>query len=78
MVAEGDSLAAWQSVLEHTSDRELRRTALEVLTDGTLRCARWRAVVGHPAGDPALPRAGAELRSQTSAATARSTSASVL
>ena len=39
------------------SDRELRRTALDVLEDGTLRV---RPVAGgrrHPPGHPALPRA---------------------
>jgi hypothetical protein len=55
VVAEGDSLAAWKSVLEHTSDRELRRTALDVLTDGTLRCARWRGVVGTRPTIPTFP-----------------------
>lgn len=55
VVAEGDSLAAWKSVLEHTSDRELRRTALGVLSDGTLRCARWRVVVGTRPAIPNFP-----------------------
>lgn len=55
VVAEGDSLAAWKSVLEHTSDRELRRTAIGVLEDGTLRCARWRAAVGTKPAIPPFP-----------------------
>jgi hypothetical protein len=55
VVAESDGLAAWKSVLEHTSDRELRRTALTVLAEGTLRCARWRAVVGTQPAIPPFP-----------------------
>ena len=55
VVAEGDTLAAWKSVLEHTTERELRRTALEVMEDGTLRCARWRAIVGTRPAIPPFP-----------------------
>ncbi len=55
VVAESDGLAAWKSVLEHTSDRELRRAALTVLTEATLRCARWRAVVGTQPAIPVFP-----------------------
>lgn len=55
IVAEGDTLAAWKSVLEHTSDRELRRRALDVLEDGTLRCARWRAAAGTRPAIPQFP-----------------------
>lgn len=58
VVAETDTLAAWRSVLERTSDRALRRTALDTLTAGTLRCARWRAVVGSPPAIPPFPGAG--------------------
>jgi hypothetical protein len=55
VVAESDSLGAWKSVLEHTSDRELRRTALGVLNAGTLRCAHWRSVVGTRPSIPPFP-----------------------
>ena len=55
VVAEGDTLAAWRSLIEHTSDRELRRTALGVLEDGTLRCARWRTAVGTQPAIPPFP-----------------------
>jgi hypothetical protein len=55
VVAETDELAAWKSVLEHTADRALRRTALTVLTEGTLRVARWRAVVGTRPAIPPFP-----------------------
>lgn len=55
LVAETDALAAWRSVLEHTTDRPLRAAALTALTDATLRCARWRAVVGRPPTIPVFP-----------------------
>jgi hypothetical protein len=48
VVAETDALAAWRSLLEHTNDRELRQAALDALTAGALRCARWRTAVGTP------------------------------
>lgn len=52
VVAETDALAAWRSVVERTTDRGLRQAALTTLTDGTLRCAQWRAVVN---ASPAIP-----------------------
>lgn len=52
VVAETDALAAWRSVLERTTYRELRTAALDALTQGTLRCARWRVVTGD---NPAIP-----------------------
>ncbi|OLT11239.1 hypothetical protein BJF78_27515 [Pseudonocardia sp. CNS-139] len=55
LVAETDALAAWRSVVERTADRELRRAALTALTDGTLRTARWRVVVGTPPAIPVFP-----------------------
>jgi hypothetical protein len=55
VVAETDGLAAWRSVLERTADRELRQAALTALADGTLRCARWRGVVGTPPAIPVFP-----------------------
>jgi Domain of unknown function (DUF4439) len=55
VVAEGDTLAAWKSVVEHTSDRELRRMAIGVMEDGTLRCARWRGVLGVLPAVPLFP-----------------------
>jgi len=54
-VAESDALGAWKSVLEHTSDRELRRTALDALTEGTVRSARWRALLGTRPAIPPFP-----------------------
>ena len=55
VVAETDALAAWRSVLERTTDRALRQAALDSLTAGTLRCARWRAAVGTPPAIPIFP-----------------------
>jgi hypothetical protein len=55
VVAETDALAAWRSVVERTSDRDLRGAALRALTDGTLRCARWRVVIGTPPAIPVFP-----------------------
>ena len=55
VVAETDALAAWRSVLERTDDRALRRAALDAMTSGTLRCARWRAVVGTLPAIPVFP-----------------------
>jgi hypothetical protein len=55
MVAETDALAAWRSVLERTRDRPLRQAALDTLSAGTLRCARWRVAVGQPPAIPVFP-----------------------
>ncbi len=55
VVAETDALAAWRSVVERTSDRGLRQAALTALTEGTLRCAQWRAVVNTPPAIPTFP-----------------------
>lgn len=52
VVAETDTLAAWRSVMERTTDRRLRKAALDALISATVRCARWRGVVG---ADPAVP-----------------------
>lgn len=55
VVAETDALAAWRSVVERTDDRNLRQAALDSLTKGTLRCARWRVVVRSPPAIPQFP-----------------------
>jgi sugar phosphate isomerase/epimerase len=55
VVAETDALAAWRSVLERTDDRALRQAALDTLTAGTLRCARWRVAVGERPTIPIFP-----------------------
>ncbi len=55
VVAETDALAAWRSVLERTTDRPLRRAALDALTAGALRCARWRAATDTLPAVPVFP-----------------------
>lgn len=55
LVAETDALTAWHSVLERTGDPALRRAALDALTDGTLRTARWRVAAGRDPVIPVLP-----------------------
>jgi hypothetical protein len=55
VVAETDALAAWRSVLERTRDRALRQAALDTLSAGTLRCARWRVAVGESPTIPVFP-----------------------
>ena len=55
VVAETDAMAAWRSVIERTTDRGLREAALNALTEGTLRCAKWRAVVNTPPAIPTFP-----------------------
>jgi hypothetical protein len=55
VVAETDALAAWRSVLERSRDRALRQAALDTLSAGTLRCARWRAAIGQTPTIPVFP-----------------------
>lgn len=55
VVAETDCLTGWRAVLEQTTDQGLRQAGLRALTDTTLRCANWRAVVGATPTVPAFP-----------------------
>ena len=55
VVAETDALAAWRSVLERSRDKALRQAALDTLSAGTLRCARWRAATGQAPTVPVFP-----------------------
>ena len=55
VVAETDAMAAWRSVLERSTLPELRQVALDTLTATTVRCARWRAVVGLTPEIPVFP-----------------------
>lgn len=57
VVAEADTLAAWRSVVERTTDRSLRKAALDALTSATVRSARWRGIVGTDPAVPELPGA---------------------
>lgn len=45
-IAESDAAVAWRSVLEHTDDADLRKTALEALTSSAVRATRWRKAGG--------------------------------
>ncbi|RZS30482.1 uncharacterized protein DUF4439 [Herbihabitans rhizosphaerae] len=42
VAAETDATVAWRAVLERTDDAELRRAALEALTNAAVRGTRWR------------------------------------
>lgn len=53
--AEHDSAAAWHSVLERCDDADLRRTALDGLTDAATRGARWAAKAGTRPLVPPMP-----------------------
>lgn len=55
VVAETDTMAAWRSVAERTTYRELRAVALSTLTAATVRCARWRQVTGEQPFVPDFP-----------------------
>ncbi|KAA2258594.1 DUF4439 domain-containing protein [Solihabitans fulvus] len=44
--AETDGAHAWHGVLERTDDGDLRRTALDALTNCAVRAARWRRTGG--------------------------------
>jgi hypothetical protein len=54
-VAETDTMNAWLSVIEHSPDQGVRGSALQALSDATLRCARWRVVLSHPPAIPIFP-----------------------
>ncbi|EWM16489.1 ferritin-like domain-containing protein [Kutzneria sp. 744] len=53
--AEADAAAAWRSVLEHTTDPALRKTALDALTDAAVRAMTWRQTAGQTPSTPPLP-----------------------
>ncbi len=57
VTAETDALRAWRAVLEHTADVLLRKAALQALTEGTLRCARWRTTTDQSPAIPTFPGA---------------------
>jgi hypothetical protein len=48
-------VSAWRSVLEHTSDTAIRKTALDALTDAAIRSMSWRQSAGQTPATPALP-----------------------
>jgi hypothetical protein len=53
--AETDTMAAWRSVMERTSTRDVRAGALETLATSTVRCSRWRAIGGTTPAVPTFP-----------------------
>jgi len=55
VTAEADVLAAWRSVLEHTTSVQLRAAAFKALAEGTSRAARWRLATGTTPVIPSLP-----------------------
>lgn len=55
VVAETDTMAAWRSILEQSTNLELRTVAVATLTAATLRCARWRQVTGESPAVPQFP-----------------------
>lgn len=55
VVAESDTMAAWRSILEHTTYQELRQVALATLTAATVRCAHWRVLTGDSPAVPQFP-----------------------
>ncbi|MFC0108905.1 ferritin-like domain-containing protein [Kibdelosporangium aridum] len=54
-IAESDATVAWRSVLEHTDDADLRKTALEALTSSAVRATRWRKAAGSTPAASAMP-----------------------
>lgn len=50
--AETDATVAWRAVLDRCDDPEVRASALEALTESSIRATRWRRAAGV---DPALP-----------------------
>jgi hypothetical protein len=55
VTAEADVLAAWRSVLEHTTQVPLRAAAFKALAEGTARAERWRLATGTSPVIPPLP-----------------------
>ncbi len=55
VVAETDCMTSWRALLEQTTDQGLREAGMTALTDATLRCARWRGVVGEAPAVPVFP-----------------------
>jgi hypothetical protein len=55
VAAETDAAAGWRSVLERTTDRQLRRSGLDALIATAGRTARWRTAVGTEPAVPVFP-----------------------
>ena len=55
VAAETDTVSSWRSVLEHTSDSDLRKTTLDAMTDAAVRAMTWRQSGGQTPSTPPLP-----------------------
>jgi hypothetical protein len=57
VTAEGDTAAAWRSVIERSGQPRLRTTALDALVGAAVRASRWRAAAGVPVHTVPFPGA---------------------
>ena len=57
VTAEGDTAAAWRSVIERSGQPRLRTTALDALVGAAVRASRWRAAAGVPVRTVPFPGA---------------------
>ena len=57
VTAEGDTAAAWRSVIELSVQPRLRTTALDALVGAAVRASRWRAAAGVPVHTVPFPGA---------------------
>ena len=57
VTAEGDTAAAWRSVIERHAQPRLRTTALDALVGAAVRASRWRAAAGVPVHTVPFPGA---------------------
>ncbi|WP_199439039.1 ferritin-like domain-containing protein [Umezawaea beigongshangensis] len=55
VAVEADACRAWHGVLERTDDTDLRRSALDALTESAVRATRWRKTGGITPVAVALP-----------------------
>lgn len=55
VTAEADLTTTWRAVIERTDDAELRRVALDALTEAAVWAARWRVAASADPPTVALP-----------------------
>ncbi|GAA4293361.1 hypothetical protein GCM10023148_56170 [Actinokineospora soli] len=53
--AETDATVAWRAVLDRCDDAGLRASALEALTESSVRATRWRKAAGINPAVPSFP-----------------------
>ncbi|MBB5911480.1 hypothetical protein BJY24_000347 [Nocardia transvalensis] len=46
VTVESDTAAAWRSVVERADSPQVRRTAIDALTESAVRLATWQAILG--------------------------------